>query len=208
MLPGWWKNWTGDTALVVASGPSAEAQGVEQARGRVKAIAVNYSWKLAPWADILLANDATFWEVYQGVPLFKGLKLTADGEAMSRNPGAGIELITVDPNHTDELVLDTAGIFISGNSGFTAINIAVQFGAKRILLVGFDCALGKNLHWHGPHGNGLGNPDIHRVTRWRRILDAAAPVLAARGVEVINCSDVSALTAYPKMTLRDALWLG
>ncbi len=92
-----------------------------------------------------------------------------------------------------------------GNSGFQAINLAAQFGAKRIALIGYDMRLDLGIHWHGRHPQGLNNPSEHNIARWRRSVDAAAPVLDALGIEVINCSPVSALTAYPKMTLSEAL---
>lgn len=92
-----------------------------------------------------------------------------------------------------------------GNSGFHALNLAVQFGVKRIALVGFDMRCDKGLHWHGSHEKGLNNPTPGNVERWRRVTDAAAPVLAALGVSVINCSPISALTAYPKMSLSEAM---
>lgn len=92
-----------------------------------------------------------------------------------------------------------------GNSGFQAVNLAAHFGVRRIVLVGFDMQLRTGIHWHGRHGRGLNNPTRHNVERWRRVLDQAAPALAALGVEVVNVSPVSALTAYPKMSLEEAL---
>lgn len=92
-----------------------------------------------------------------------------------------------------------------GNSGFQAINLAVQFGAARILLVGFDMRVDLGVHWHGRHGAGLGDPSEMNVSNWRRILDAAAPRFAELGVEVINCSPISALTGYPVMNFSEAI---
>jgi hypothetical protein len=37
---------------------------------------------------------------------------------------------------------------------------------------------------------------------WRGILDATAPTLFARGIEVINCSPVSVLKAFQKQTFE------
>lgn len=92
-----------------------------------------------------------------------------------------------------------------GNGGFHALNLAVQFGAKRIVLVGYDMRCDLGLHWHGKHPTGLNNPTPRNVERWRRVIDEAAPILAALGVTVINASPVSMLTAYPKMSLSEAL---
>lgn len=92
-----------------------------------------------------------------------------------------------------------------GNSGFQAVNLAAHFGTKRIILVGFDMRVDLGVHWHGDHRAGLNNPTPSSVERWRWILDRAAPDLAERGIEVVNASPVSALTAYPKIDLRQAL---
>lgn len=106
----------------------------------------------------------------------------------------------------DEILVDQPGVLgDAGNSGFQAVNLAVQLGARRLLLIGFDMRLDLGIHWHGKHGRGLNNPTEANVAKWRRILDAAAPRLAALGVSVVNCSAVSALEAYPKMTLTEAL---
>lgn len=106
----------------------------------------------------------------------------------------------------DEVLRDEPGVIgDGGNSGFQAINLAVQFGASKIILVGFDMRIDAGIHWHGRHGRGLNNPTELNVTKWRRVLDAVAPQIASLGVRVINCSPVSALAAYPKMTFLEAL---
>ena len=38
---------------------------------------------------------------------------------------------------------ETGTVGWGGNSGFQAINLALQFGAARLLLVGFDCRVDK-----------------------------------------------------------------
>lgn len=92
-----------------------------------------------------------------------------------------------------------------GNSGFQALNLALQFGARRIVMVGFDMSARHGVHWHGAHGKGLVNPAAANLARWRRVLDAQAPALAALGVRVIVAGQESALTAYPKMDLMQAI---
>ena len=90
-----------------------------------------------------------------------------------------------------------------GNSGFQAINMAMQFGCARIVLVGFDMTLSNGFHWHADHEGELKNPTPGNVGRWRRAVDAIAPVADAYDIEVINCSEVSALTSYPKMAFDE-----
>lgn len=75
----------------------------------------------------------------------------------------------------------------------------------KIVLVGFDMRLDLGVHWHGKHERGLNNPHQGHVDRWRSVLDSVSQVFERLGVKVINTSMVSALTAYPKMSLPEAL---
>jgi hypothetical protein len=90
----------------------------------------------------------------------------------------------------------------SHNSGEQAIRRAVSEGAKHVILVGFDF---KGEHWHGPHGGRLNNPTDKLLAAWAGELDDFAPVLAALGVTVIDTSPDGALTAFPKLSLDEAL---
>lgn len=92
-----------------------------------------------------------------------------------------------------------------GNSGFQAVNLAAACKARRIVLTGFDMSLDGGSHWHGDHLGLLGNPDARMLKNCARILDAAAPALKARGVEVLNASGRSALTAFRRVTMKEAL---
>jgi hypothetical protein len=106
----------------------------------------------------------------------------------------------------DAILTDAPGVIGGGgNSGFQAINLAVQFGAARIVLVGFDMTLAHGAHWHGRHPARLNNPTMVTTAKWRERLDAVAPAFAALGIEVLNASPISALTAYRKVSIEEAL---
>lgn len=199
--PYWFPDWRGQTCVIVASGPSAAEQPIEQARGRARVIAINTSFRLCGWADALYACDGRWWEETPGAQAFKGLKITQDERAAER---FGLLKVSVDTaRHT---ISDEPGVLgAGGNSGFQALNLAVQFGCRRVLLVGYDMRVDRGLHWHGAHGSGLNNPQERAVNEWRERLDAIAPDLAARGVEVLNCSTISTLTAYRKVPLADVV---
>jgi hypothetical protein len=196
----WFPDWRGSRALVVASGPSAgEAlAGIE--RRPCPTIAVNNSWRLCPWADVLYAGDAEWWATGLGDE-FPGLKI-------SRSAVPGVERVYLQKTggglYVNRLLFEPGLLGAGGASGFQALNLAVQFGAADIALVGFDARVDLGAHWHGPHV-GLRNPSALTAKSWARHLDAAAPDLTARGIRVVNCSPISALTAYPKLDLRE--WL-
>lgn len=201
--PYWYPDWKGQTCVIVAGGPSAKDANLEPIKGLVRCIAINNSWELAPWADILYACDNSWWRQYKDKwPAFKGLKITQDKLAKDEFK---INRVICERHH-EKLVLDRPGfVGWGGNSGFHSINLAVQFGIKKIILVGYDMHLRNGIHWHGAHPNGMHNPSDANVARWRRTVDAAAPVLKNLGVIVINTSMNSALDNYPKMPLLETL---
>lgn len=104
---------------------------------------------------------------------------------------------------SNEIIFERGVIGWGGNSGFQALNLAVQFGATRIALVGYDMTTAHGLHWHGSHERGLSNPTAKSTASWRGILDSQAARLAAAGIEVINTSPVSALENYRRAPLSD-----
>ena len=53
--------WPGETAYIVAGGPSVAWQDLGLLRGR-RVIAVNSSWEAVPWAAILLFADLRWWQ--------------------------------------------------------------------------------------------------------------------------------------------------
>lgn len=137
------------------------------------------------------------------MPDFKGLKITQDKQC-DRHPW-GIKQIEV-VRTKDRLLVSEFGVLgWGGNSGFHALNLAIQFGATKIILVGYDMRLDRGVHWHGRHPTQLNNPTDGNVERWRRAIDGTAPFIDALGVRCINASPVSALMNFPKMTLEDAL---
>jgi hypothetical protein len=89
-----------------------------------------------------------------------------------------------------------------GNSGAACINFAAKMGAKRIIMLGYDCQhTGGKSHWHGDHPRGLGNAKL--VDKWGVKFGELAKRLD--GVEVINASRATTLTCFKRMSLEDAL---
>lgn len=200
--PDWFLNWDNETTVIVASGPSASEYNYDDFKGRAKFIVTNQSWRLVPWADVLLGADASFWNRTKGVPDFKGLKVTVDFNA-SRD--FGIKLIRLDRLERGIIVKEPGIVGKGANSGFYAANLAVQFGSKKLVLSGFDMNLNHGVHWHGEHPKGMSNPRAVTIDKWRKLLDQQAKTFQKLGVQVINVSMISSLEAYPKMTLSEAL---
>jgi hypothetical protein len=163
-------------------------------RGRVRVIAVNEAWRLAPFADVLYGCDGAYWSHHEGVPGFAGLKVTQDQQAAVKFPE--LNAVTVKAKQ-DQVLMRQAGVIgDGGNSGFQAVNLAAQFGIAEIWLVGFDMRLDKGVHFHGRHPRGLNNPSQHNLLRWRAAFMRAASTLAQLGITVINANRESHLTAF------------
>lgn len=192
----WFPDWRGQACAIVASGPSAAGADLAPLRGRARVIVINSSWVLAPWADVLYAADSRWWLAAGGAPGFAGLKVTADKTAAER---FGLRLVSFVPCCYDITVDRPGMIGAGGHSGFHALNLAVQWGASPIVLVGFDMRVDMGLHWHPDHKQR--NPEAHHMERWRMALDAQAPRLAGLGVAVLNASPVSRLRAFPRIDL-------
>lgn len=226
--------WKGRTAALLGGGPSltiADVEIVRQARAedRLRVIAVNDAYLLAPWADVHYAADRR-WHAWHtaGIPKpslglsaadvaarwreFAGQKAAVEWgtEYPTPQPNAVIADESVHlignlhgPYHGEGLSLDPERIVTGRHSGFQALNLAVLAGATRILLLGYDggAAPDGRTHWHDGHP--VASADISQYLR--SSFSAAERQLAEAGVEVVNCSLSSAINSFPKATLAEAL---
>lgn len=171
--------------VCIASGPSLTADDCDFVRGKAKAIAVNTSFCLAPWADYLLAQDDAWWKVY------------------------GDEVAETFHGERVNFVKPQYGRI--GNSGHAAIEFAIQRGASRVILLGYD--YGNGTHWHGEHdqdieavGRALSNPGESEYggpdSPWHRKINAFASKCP---VPVLNASRETTITCFPRVSLYEAL---
>jgi hypothetical protein len=208
----WWQDWRGECVAIVAGGPSANKVGVEKLQDRMHVVVINESYRLCPWAEILYSCDGKWWNVHQiSVAKFKGLKLAWDIHPNVTHLGIKKIQIAQVKQHNElvyryDLLLDEPGVVGSGgNSGFQVLNLVAQFGATGVALIGFDMSDAGGIHWHGKHHTELLNPDPVRFGEWIRWLDKAAPKLKRSGVDVVNCSMVSKLNCFPKVSVDKML---
>lgn len=200
----WCPNFTGQKVLIVASGPSAVTIPIEDAKGSAHFVAVNESWRLCPWAELLYGCDGSWWRKRNGVPEFGGIRISQDPTAQNRF--SNVHHIKC-RRGVDKLITDDSGdIGDGGNSTFQAINVVVRSGPPRLIgLVGADMRLDHGEHWHGRHEGGLNNPRASTIKRWIRVIDGVADELQGLGVAVLNLSPISALTRYRKASLQEFL---
>ena len=193
----------GGTVVCIASGPSLTPEDVEYCRGKVDgAIVVNTSFRMAPWADALVASDLRWWGWHyrEVMKTFPGLKY-ATSKGLANYKGVQILRNTGGKG----LETDPTGIRHGMNSGYRAVNLAYHFGATRILLLGYDMSRGegpeRKEHWHGDHPVKSRSP----YDQFRRYFATIVEPLQQAGVELVNCSRRTALECVPVMPLEEAL---
>jgi hypothetical protein len=190
--------WPESTVAIFASGPSLTLEDVLKCRP-LRCIAINTSYKMAPWADCLYAADAKWWDHYTDAQDFAGLKIS-----ITKKNNPNIHAIGVAGRAG--LSEERDKVFTGGNGGYQAIGLAYLFGASNIILLGYDMRWveGKP-YWHDPHPPKL-SPS--RETAYQKSFLPHFKTLAAelktRGVNVYNCTPDSALRDFPMVSLYDA----
>jgi hypothetical protein len=203
--------WPGATFVCIAGGPSLTPAMVEAVQDRVengskvRVIAVNNAYALAPWADVLYFCDCKWWQWHhKKVGDWKGLIVRLDGGLYN----FGDPRLKVMRNvETSGLCAARDGLNTGRNSGYQAINLAVHLGAKRIVLLGYDMHAplvnGRpKSHWFGDHPGGTSPSVYSQMLPW---FETLVKPLAERGIEVVNATPGSKIGCFPKKSLQDAL---
>lgn len=190
---------------MVATGPSLTPDVAEDCCG-YRTIAVNDAWRLLPWADVLYAADEDWWNIHEGCPEFTGEKwshVRGDDDHNKIKCAADWDINLIVGAYRDGFSTKDGLIHYGSNSGFQAINLAMQFGATRIVLVGFDMQpVDGKRHFFGDHPAPLRNGTPY--TKFIPHFEKAAKLLPA-GIEIINATPGSALTCFKRMALNEAL---
>lgn len=215
--------WEGQTAIVIAGGPSLTLEQVQRVRG-MHAISVNDAYLLADFADVCYFADSEWWlwqtrgiarpalglsadQVRGRFAAFQGQKCSIRWSGMNVQDEAVHILRNKHGEHVhgEGISLDPQCLVSGKNSGFQAINLAILAGAKKILLLGIDGKpddLGRN-HWFGEHPRAIQWQAFYE--QMRKTFAAAQREIEAAGVEVLNCNPGSYIDHFRKKTLEEAL---
>lgn len=206
----YWKvprEWAGQTAFILGGGPSLRGFDAEVLRGR-KIIAVNNSWEMAPWSEVLYFCDEKWWR-------WHGDKVTIGfcGRYIVTPAFAGPLVKTLRLVNLSGLDRDPTAVRSGHNSGYQAINLAYHFGARRIILLGIDMTTAPDGATHYHEGHPISMPrDLYREMLDNTMKKNMLPYfpslgrdLELEGVEVINANPASALTYWPRKPLSELL---
>jgi hypothetical protein len=196
--------WTSNSRVVIAAnGPSLEPQQISFCKQRgATMLAVSDSYRLIPAPEMVYAADARWWDIHY--------------ETAARVAGGAVFVCRQRTRYPDVNFLDCSGwtwrnaafALTGGNSGYQALMLAVMLGARRIVLLGFDCKNNRDgrRHWFGDHPKPLYNPGPVEYGRWVKAFAEAAAAISEIGAEVVNCSPDSALTMFPRQRLESLAW--
>ncbi len=149
------------------------------------ALAINNTWELAPWSDVIYGCDHRWWAKYHEQVKQTSAELWAYNNAAVQKFGLR------------KARLRSTG----GNSGYQSIRLAItEFGAERIILLGYDMGATGDTHWHGEHPKGW--PTGRKYSQWIEHIRRLGKEFP--DVEIINCTRKTALNCFPQMPLEEA----
>ncbi|PSJ55766.1 hypothetical protein [Pseudaminobacter soli (ex Li et al. 2025)] len=185
-------DWSGETVVILAGGPSVLDLDLSLLLGH-RVIAINSAWKLYPLADVLFFADGRWYDRFKPMG-FSGLCVTTG----SVSDPAVVHLAKVAPTRLATLRGELA---LNRSSVTGAINLAVHFGAGKIVLLGVD---GKFVDGRR-HGHDDEYPWHYVARSYEDQTAEFRQVAPSIPVPVINCSPVSNLKVWPRMSLAEAL---
>lgn len=166
-------------------------------------IGVNMAFRLGDWIDVVIFGDNSYRQKYANeLILHPALKVSIAPKKdsvfkwMKRDRSIGISL-TKKPGE----------LCWNNTSGAAAINLAIQLGVKKIYLLGFDMKLSnQNQHWHKEYAvKKIDNIDKRLFSPQIAPFAGIAKEAARMGVVIYNCNPDSAITVFPKITIKEAL---
>lgn len=213
-------SWKGHPAFITGGGPSLEGFDFSRLRGR-RTIGINRSFEFY-YPTINLSMDTRYLHFLLNGRY--GKEAVNGEEALTRfktMPSYKVWLVTYSNQLPDDIFIIPAyknyissitdmsfdlgqGIAHGDNSGFAAFNLAVCLGANPIYLLGFDFVYsetGKS-HHHSGHPTPTDRP---KLLSFKANFEKWAPEIKRRGIQVFNCSRISALKSFPYLDIDNVL---
>ena len=213
----------GQIGVLIATGPSINKEQlkiVEHYRkaDRCRVFTINNAYEEAPFTDVQFSGDASWWHYYYPRSnLLRNLKAHKYTWYPETARKLGLRYIS-GILRKDGLSFDSSVIHINC-SGPSAINLAMHYGVKRLLLIGHDMKYAKD---YDGNNKIAGTTPRHYFSeypeplqQWPKvgvdsgilnclisIYDKMKGDIKKSGMEVINCTPDSALTTFPMSNLE------
>jgi hypothetical protein len=215
--------WVGERCFIIGGGESVAAQRdlIPRLRGRI--IAIKRAVRLRPDADVLLlcalenmpmvARGLVPPATWHRTVVSEWLDAYTGGQVVViDNFGRHAESVYRDAPQAKRLARDTDGSTLCDRpghvvghyAGLAAINLAYHFGAREIVLLGFD---GFGGHWDEPVryvASRQREAPEGRLTYFLGVEDFAADA-KRKGLRIVNASPISWLTCFEHQPLETFL---
>ncbi len=197
-----------EPVFLFGGGPSIKGQDFS-GLAKYHSIGVNSSYRLGlDWIDVCFFGDDGWWDFLggrEGTRDFKGL-------IISCNPRKVFNIIPriIQVNSGKPVGIDTMTNYVAWNynTGFTAINLAYHFGARTIVLIGYDMRFnGREKNWHRDYWVDGRRPKLDKqlFKRWLSCVPKIEKDAKELGVTILNATPNSAIEKWPKVDWRDYL---
>lgn len=203
--------WEGQTVFVIGGGPSLQDQDLSGIHDK-PVLGINFAATLGRWVDVVYGMDRIFWAGRPDEESDEGFihwlrrvehPCWRVSPCRALAPYKDIKILKVE----QRLGIDTRPGYVANwkHSGHGAINLAVNLGAKRIVLLGFDMRhdpeRGHNWHEWSPKEP---PKDVYEEG-FVSVLESTVEPLEELGVEVVNATPRTNLDLWPTVTLREEL---
>lgn len=195
------QDWTGKRVFLIGGGPSLKEFAFQRLRRKGVVVAINDAMKYLPWANCALSID-TVWIRRSGYRLagFKGEQLgVVPEEWRGPYPERMNFLLRISgPGFAG----DMRSVYTGNNSGYAALHVALQRGAREVFLLGYDMNGPGHFHpgyrWPCVYG-------AEQYPAWSQMFSVLAEVARLRGVRIVNCNPDSAIRCFEFQSIDGAL---
>jgi hypothetical protein len=164
-----------------------------------KIFSINESIYVAPYSDLLFFRDTSWYLGNKSVvDAWTGVVVTSTASKFY-DPKVNV----VKMKHCDNFLIGGDTIKYGRSAGHIALSLAIDLGAKKCMLLGYDCRIvNGRTHFHDKPSNAIAiTYKEYFLPSWIGWGDAAL----AAGVEVVNCTPDSAILSFPRRPLSEVL---
>lgn len=191
--------WPDSTIYIIGGGPSVSETPLHLIHNE-KIIGVNNAYKLGDWVDVCWFGDSRWFQWNrEELKSFNGIIVTCQRRLKNME---GHDVKSVQKGKQAGIERKPTKICWNGSSGGSAINLAYHFGAKRIVLIGFDMKAtnGKyNYHSDYPEKRTGVNPYKKFMIPFPIIKKEADKLK----LEILNATPNSAIKSFKTVKLED-----
>jgi hypothetical protein len=200
-IPTAWKiprEWPGERCFILCNGESVRAQRhlIPRLTGRI--IAIKEAVRLRPDADVLfVAAEKRVDIVPDLLRIFRGQYVIARNKVPASYPDT-VKRVSRTKDHTR--LCDLSDHVCGYDCGTSAINVAYHFGATEIVLIGMDM---RGDRWcNGEFAHPMPHIPADHHARHSSVLPDIAADARRRGLRIVNCSPISAVTCFERQPLE------